>query len=64
MMDLDLPIRGFAVGLIIAAPVGPVNVLCIQRTVARGWRSGVLSGLGAAVRCTLYVAIAVSASRW
>jgi arginine exporter protein ArgO len=32
VMDLGLPIRGLAVGLIIAAPVGPVNVLCIQRT--------------------------------
>ena len=58
MMDLVLPIRGLAVGLIIAAPVGPVNVLCIQRTIERGWKSGILSGLGAAIADTLYGAIA------
>ena len=58
MMDLGLPIRGLAVGLIISAPVGPVNVLCIQRTLEKGWRSGLLSGFGAALADTLYGAIA------
>jgi len=57
-MDFDLLIRGLAAGLIIAAPVGPVNVLCIQRTIEKGWKSGILSGLGAAVADTLYGAIA------
>jgi threonine/homoserine/homoserine lactone efflux protein len=57
-MDLELPLRGLAVGLIIAAPVGPVNVLCIQRTIQKGWKSGVLSGFGSAVADTLYGAIA------
>jgi threonine/homoserine/homoserine lactone efflux protein len=57
-MDLGLPIRGLAVGLIIAAPVGPVNVLCIQRTLEKGWKSGIVSGLGAALADTLYGAIA------
>jgi threonine/homoserine/homoserine lactone efflux protein len=58
LMDLELPIRGLAVGLIIAAPVGPVNVLCIQRTLEKGWKSGLVSGLGAALADTLYGAIA------
>jgi threonine/homoserine/homoserine lactone efflux protein len=58
MLNLELPIRGFATGLIIAAPVGPVNVLCIQRTIAKGWRSGVISGLGAAAADTIYGAVA------
>ena len=58
VMDLGLPIRGLAVGLIIAAPVGPVNVLCIQRTLEKGWKSGIVSGLGAAIADTLYGAIA------
>ena len=57
-MDFDLLIRGLAAGLIIAAPVGPVNVLCIQRTIEKGWKSGILSGLGAAVADTIYGAIA------
>lgn len=57
-MDLELPIRGLAAGLIIAAPVGPVNVLCIRRTLEKGWRSGVISGFGAALADTLYGAVA------
>ncbi len=58
VMDLDLPLRGLAAGFIIAAPVGPVNVLCIQRTIERGWKSGVLSGVGVALADTLYGAVA------
>ena len=58
VIDLELPIRGLAAGLIIAAPVGPVNVLCIRRTLKKGWRSGLLSGFGAALVDTLYGAIA------
>jgi threonine/homoserine/homoserine lactone efflux protein len=57
-MDLGLPIRGLAAGLIIAAPVGPVNLLCVRRTIEKGWKSGLLSGLGAAVADTAYGAIA------
>jgi len=58
LIDLELPIRGLAAGLIIAAPVGPVNVLCIQRTLEKGWKSGIVSGLGAAFADTLYGGIA------
>lgn len=58
LMDLDLPLRGLAAGFIIAAPVGPVNVLCMQRTIEKGWKSGMVSGLGAALADTLYGAIA------
>lgn len=57
-LDLYLPIRGLAAGFIIAAPVGPVNVLCIRRTIAKGWKSGVVSGFGAALADTLYGAVA------
>jgi threonine/homoserine/homoserine lactone efflux protein len=55
---LELFVRGLLAGLFIAAPVGPVNVLCISRTLAKGWRSGLLSGLGAATADTLYGCIA------
>ena len=57
-VDLGLPIRGLAAGLIIAAPVGPVNLLCMRRTLEKGWKSGMVSGLGAALADTLYGAIA------
>jgi threonine/homoserine/homoserine lactone efflux protein len=43
---LIIPI-GLAVGILVAAPVGPVNVLCIQRAIVRGVLGGVAAGLGA-----------------
>jgi len=57
-LDFGLPIRGLVAGLIIAAPVGPVNVLCMRRTIEKGWKSGVISGFGATLADTLYGAIA------
>jgi threonine/homoserine/homoserine lactone efflux protein len=39
-------------------PVGPVNILCIHRTLEAGWRSGVISGLGAAAADMLYGGVA------
>ena len=50
--------KGLLIGLAIAAPVGPIGLLCIQRTLARGRWSGVLSGLGAASADALYGCIA------
>ena len=38
---------GLAVGVLIAAPVGPVNIICIQRAVQRGVFGGIAAGLGA-----------------
>ena len=58
MKWLEMLWRGMAAGLAISAPVGPVNVLCISRTIAKGWRAGVISGLGAAAADTIYGAIA------
>ena len=43
---LIIPV-GAAIGVLIAAPVGPVNVLCIQRAIERGFWGGVAAGLGA-----------------
>lgn len=58
MTEFELLIRGLLAGLAIAVPVGPVNVLCISRTLSKGWRSGLASGLGAATADTLYGSIA------
>ena len=58
MGAFELLIRGVLAGLLIAAPVGPVNVLCISRTLKKGWLSGIMSGLGAAAADTLYGCIA------
>jgi len=58
MNDVELLLRGALAGFAISAPVGPVNVLCISRTILNGRRSGLISGLGAASADTLYGAIA------
>jgi threonine/homoserine/homoserine lactone efflux protein len=58
MNDLGVLLRGIGAGLVISAPVGPVNVLCISRTLAKGRKAGLISGLGAAVADTIYGAIA------
>lgn len=47
-------------GLSIAAPVGPIGILCIRRTLANGMMSGLVSGLGAATADALYGSIAAS----
>jgi len=51
---IDVLLLGAGVGLAVAAPVGPIGLLCIRRTLARGWASGVRSGLGAAAADATY----------
>lgn len=46
------------IGFSIAAPVGPIGVLCIRRTLAEGWASGLASGFGAATADALYSSVA------
>jgi len=50
--------KGFVLGFSIAAPVGPIGLLCIQRTLARGRLRGIVSGLGAATADAVYGLIA------
>ncbi len=57
-MDLALFARGFALGLSIAAVVGPIGLLCIRRTLVTGFAIGFVSGLGAATADATYAAIA------
>lgn len=60
-LTLDYPyivLVGIGVGLLISAPVGPVNVLCVQRTLARGYWAGVAAGIGAVMGDGLIAAIA------
>jgi threonine/homoserine/homoserine lactone efflux protein len=51
-------LRGLLIGISIAAPVGPIGVLCIRRTLAEGRLSGLVSGLGAATADAFYGIIA------
>ena len=58
MGHLLLFLEGIAVGLAIAAPVGPIGALCISRTLRHGTWIGLASGLGAACADAAYGAIA------
>ncbi len=51
-------LRAVIVGFAIAAPVGPTTVLCVTRTVKKGFRHGMLSGIGAATADSFYALIA------
>ena len=57
-MSTSLLLRGLVIGFSIAAPVGPIGVLCIRRTLAEGRASGLVSGLGAATADAIYGCIA------
>lgn len=57
-MDLTFLFRGILIGFSIAAPVGPIGVLCIRRTLADGRAAGLVSGLGAATADALYGCVA------
>lgn len=50
--------KGILVGFVIAAPVGPIGILCIRRTLAGSYALGLFTGLGAAVADTFYGAVA------
>ena len=51
--------RGAVLGLVIAAPVGPIGLLCIRRTLQKGMAIGLATGLGAACADGIFGAVAV-----
>jgi threonine/homoserine/homoserine lactone efflux protein len=57
-MDAGLAVRGFVIGFVIAASVGPITLLVIRRTLGAGWRIGLASGMGVATADTAYGAVA------
>ena len=57
-MSFGLFFYGILMGLFVSAPLGPVGVMCIQRTINRGLKSGLISGFAAASADTVYAIIA------
>jgi threonine/homoserine/homoserine lactone efflux protein len=57
-MTLTFVLKGLLLGFSIAAPVGPIGVLCIRRSLAEGRHIGLATGLGAATADAVYGAIA------
>ncbi len=58
LMEIIFLPKGFLIGLSIAAPVGPIGVLCIRRTLSDGRIYGFVAGLGAATADAVYGSIA------
>jgi threonine/homoserine/homoserine lactone efflux protein len=57
-MDITYFYKGLIIGFSIAAPVGPIGILCINRTLSSGRLVGLLTGLGAATADAFYGSIA------
>lgn len=57
-MLVALLLRGFIIGLLASIPLGPIGVLCIQRTLSKNHKSGFISGLGAATADTIFATVA------
>jgi len=58
-MDVSLFVQGIIIGLTLAVPVGPLALLCIQRTVSEGRLHGIFSGIGVATADSFYAAVTV-----
>jgi threonine/homoserine/homoserine lactone efflux protein len=67
-LGISFLIKGLLIGLAIAAPLGPIGILCIKRTLSEGPRLGFIGGLGAAAADALYAlagAVALTAiAQW
>lgn len=57
-MTLDFLLKGFIIGFSVAAPVGPIGVLTIKRTLTEGRVAGFVTGMGAALADTVYGVVA------
>src|SRR5512139_2494096 len=57
-MDIIFFIKGIIIGFVIAAPLGPIGILCARQTLTHGRRAGFLSGMGASTADVLYGFIA------
>lgn len=51
---LDIIVKGMIVGIICSAPMGPVGVLCVQRTLNKGRWYGFVTGIGATISDLIY----------
>lgn len=54
-------LKGFAVGMCASAPIGPIAILVVQKSLSKGHKAGFVSGLGASVVDTMYAFIAIFA---
>ena len=58
-MWFDVYTQGILIGLVASVPLGPIGLLCIQRTLSKSHRSGFVSGLGAATADSMFATVAL-----
>ena len=56
---LEIVVKGILIGLCISVPLGPIGMLCVQRTLNRGRLHGIFTGLGATTSDLIYTMIAL-----
>ncbi len=54
---LGIVSKGIIIGVLVSAPMGPIGMLCIQRTLNKGRWHGFVTGLGAALSDVIYAAL-------
>lgn len=64
MNYLLLILSGAVIGFIVAVPIGPVNLICIRRSLHYGSLNGFFSGLGSAVADTIFASISAFGLTW
>lgn len=56
---IEIVIKGIIIGLFVSVPLGPIGMLCVQRTLNRGRRYGIATGLGATTSDLIYTIVAL-----
>lgn len=57
-MDYIIILKGIIAGIAVSAPLGPIGVMCIQKTINKGFRSGLATGFGAIVADVFFAFVA------
>lgn len=56
---LEIAYKGIIIGLFVSVPLGPIGMLCIQRTLSKGQKYGIATGLGASLSDVLYTILSL-----
>lgn len=54
---VEIIYKGIIIGIIVSAPMGPIGILCVQRTLNKGRNHGLVTGLGAMISDLIYAAL-------
>ena len=63
-MEWGILLTGIAIGLAVAAPIGPINLMCIQRALQHGFLSGLATGAGAVLGDGIFATISAFGLTW